>query len=128
MLKMSSGVKAFFLKLAGIVAFFLFLAPKPTWAACIDMDVRTLNLKDAAICMLTGLDNTLITAAPLVGAILLIYGALRYAASGGDPKAIMMSKKFITFVLVGMLFAVGAVFVFRILLTILGASSSALPF
>lgn len=105
----------------GLLGLLFFLAPSPAWARdCVpDPIPPDFNIAEALVCILGGAIDSLFALVVPIAAILLIFGGFRYMASGGDQRALESSRKFITWVIIGTVLALGAVFVFRIIESII---------
>jgi hypothetical protein len=113
----------------GTVAFLLMMGlalkvPLPAWGQeCVpdpivdDSGDLAFDLRAAAICIIGRLVNVFIGLVLPVATALLIYGGYRVMSSGGDPRSLESTKKFITWVILGAVLALG---VFLIIDTIIG--------
>lgn len=55
---------------------------------------------------------------------MLMWGGIQWITSSGDPEKVASAKKKLTFAVVGLVISIGAFFIVRVILTILGANSS----
>ena len=63
------------------------------------------------ICVLVRIIGALFYVVGALAAIYLIIGAIRFVTAGGDEKALAQAKKAITYAILGMIIAWGAVFI-----------------
>ncbi len=70
-------------------------------------------------CILVKIISILLLAAGGVALLFLVFGGLRYMASGGDEKAITSAKAAITYAVLGFVITIGAVFGINQILTVL---------
>lgn len=87
-----------------------------TSGACAAGDVPDIS---GIFCILVKIISILLLAGGGVALLFLVFGGLRYMASGGDEKAITAAKAAITYAVLGFLITLGAVFGINQILTVL---------
>lgn len=68
----------------------------------------------------------LLYVATALAILMLMWGGIQWIMSSGDPEKVASAKKKLTFAIIGLVVSVGAFFLVRVIVTILGGDSNIL--
>jgi hypothetical protein len=68
--------------------------------------------------------SLLLYVATALAILMLMWGGIQWITSSGDPEKVAAAKKKITFAIVGLVIAIGAFFIVRVIVTVLGGSGN----
>lgn len=67
--------------------------------------------------------NLLLYVATALAIFMLMWGGIQWITSSGDPEKLASAKRKITFALIGLAVSVGAFFIVRVIITVLGGNA-----
>lgn len=70
--------------------------------------------------------SILLYIATALAILMLMWGGIQWITSSGDPERVASAKKKITFAIIGLVVSVGAFFIVRVILTVLGGDAGGL--
>ncbi len=67
--------------------------------------------------------NLLLYAATALSIMMLMWGGIQWITSSGDPERLAAAKRKITFAIIGLVVSVGAFFIVRVIIIVLGGNA-----
>lgn len=68
--------------------------------------------------------SLLLYVATALAILMLMWGGIQWITSSGDPEKLAAAKRKLTFAIIGLVVSIGAFFIVRIILTVLGSNAS----